>query len=405
MLSLSEKLGAPPTLSISENPRGLSKLDLEITVATPMAGGGFEAGEVDRKRPVRVPSIRGHLRYWWRLMNPKRLTDEAKIWGSTEQREVSNKVCKLKLKPCGKVFIDIMQQPQISFRDYRKSFDFVDANGREKKYGPEAYALFPFRQQGSGHDIAHENFSFTLSLKYPKEFENDIKTALSAWIYFGGIGARTRRGLGSLSCKNFDLISIEKLLANNPEISLWKKSNKNVNALTAWTEALTFYMKYRQYRNPGVNKKYGRTKWTEPDSLRKITGKSAPLHKKPITSPIPSFPRAALGLPIIFQFMGNPNEPDGIQLKPKNSGRMSSPVITKALYENGMWYPAVVILPHDDIFNSELELVDKNKNYAVSLRRDDSYKAIEPMKGTSDAVAGFEKYISNAGFFQVSKGK
>ena len=394
MRSLSEKFGAPPEFS-GLKIKTLPEINLEITVATPMAGGGFEAGEVDVDRPVRVPAIRGHLRYWWRLMNWDRLSDEAKIWGSTEKS--------------GKIFIDIPTQPKISFRDYRRSFDFYDVNGRERRYGPEAYALFPFRQKDSEHNIAHENFSFILNIKYPKEFEDDIKTALSAWIYFGGIGARTRRGLGSLSCKNFDLVSIERLLKANPKISLWKKSNKDtkLNALAAWTEALNIYMKYRQCRNPGENKKYGRTKWPEPDSLRDITGKSAPLHKNPTTSKelIPSFPRAALGLPIIFQFIDKRNEPDGIQLKPKDSGRMSSPVITKALYEKGMWSPAVIILPHDDIFDVELELKGVDKKYKIPSRKSDLYKNIFPMGGTSDAVAGFEKYISNNGFFQISKGK
>ena len=390
MRSLSEKFGAPPEFS------GLKlktppEINLEITVATPMAGGGFEAGEVDKNKPVRVPTIRGHLRYWWRLMNWNRLQDEAKIWGSTEHS--------------GKIFVDVTQQPKISFRDYRKSFEFYDANGKERGFGTEAYALFPFRQKDSEHNIARENFSFLLNIKYPQEFEEDIKTALSAWIYFGGIGARTRRGLGSLFCKNFVLVSIEKLLKANPKISLWKKSNKTTNALTAWTEALNIYMKYRQCRNPG-ERRYGRTKWPEPDSLRNITDESADAHKIPTTPKelIPSFPRAALGLPIMFQFKDH-GEPNRIQLKPKESGRMSSPVITKALYEKGMWSSAVIILPHDDIFDVELELKDVKKKYTIPSRKSDLYKNIFPMKGTSDAVAGFEKYISNAGFSKFQQNR
>ncbi|MBR0248932.1 MAG: type III-B CRISPR module RAMP protein Cmr1, partial [Synergistaceae bacterium] len=67
MQSITEKLGAPPVLpSVGKTP-SLRELSLRITVSTPMAGGGVEAGIVDTQRPVRVPSIRGHLRYWWRM--------------------------------------------------------------------------------------------------------------------------------------------------------------------------------------------------------------------------------------------------------------------------------------------------------------------------------------------------
>ena len=56
---------------------------LRMTIATPMVGGGIEAGEIDSRQPVRVSSIRGNLRYWWRMLN---LDNEANIWGSTTSK-------------------------------------------------------------------------------------------------------------------------------------------------------------------------------------------------------------------------------------------------------------------------------------------------------------------------------
>ena len=159
----------------------MREMTLKITVSTPMAGGGVIAGEVDRERPVRVPSIKGHLRYWWRIMNHDSPERESAIWGSTESP--------------GKVYVDIPEQPNVHLRYSNNSFDF-------KRYGPENYALFSLlpNQQNPGNNIARENFSFTLNVRYPQEFHDDVRLALSAWIYFGGIGARTRRGCGSLSC-------------------------------------------------------------------------------------------------------------------------------------------------------------------------------------------------------------
>jgi hypothetical protein len=42
-----------------------------IEIVTPMFGGGAKAGIVDEKMPIRVTEIRGHLRFWWRLLYGK----------------------------------------------------------------------------------------------------------------------------------------------------------------------------------------------------------------------------------------------------------------------------------------------------------------------------------------------
>ena len=374
MQSITEKLGAPPVLSFVKKTPSLS---LNIKVSTPMVGGGVEAGKVDRDRPVRVPSIKGHLRYWWRMMNlnrPDKDKRQSEIWGSTE-------------KP-GKVYVDVPVQPKdLLMRCYDKNFGF------NERFDHEVYALFAAKQ--SKQDIAHENFSFTLNLTYPQEFDADIKYALSAWFYFGGLGARTRRGCGSLSSDEVP-VSLNEILKSAPHITLWRKSS--TNSMSAWSQILELYRGYRQNRNKYGNRT-GRSKWPEADSLRRITGKSVLRHRTPITSPLPAFPRAALGLPIIFQFSPQDRnyEPDGIQLVPKgkDSNRMASPVITKALCDNGTWYSAVIILPHDDIFDRDLELVGVNKPYTIPSRKGTTYT---PMLGQSDAISGFEKFISLEGF-------
>jgi CRISPR-associated protein Cmr1 len=61
----------------------------EIELITPMVGGGATAGKVDPDFPIRPTAIRGHLRYWWRLVRGHSLGDglwrrEEEIFGSTE---------------------------------------------------------------------------------------------------------------------------------------------------------------------------------------------------------------------------------------------------------------------------------------------------------------------------------
>ena len=79
-----------------------------------MTGGGFSAGRFDPARPVRVPSIRGHLRNWFRLMNQE---GESELFGSTDK--------------AGKVYVDVkdVSSPVPLQKEYRLA-------------SPEYYALF-----------------------------------------------------------------------------------------------------------------------------------------------------------------------------------------------------------------------------------------------------------------------
>ncbi|CEK16975.1 hypothetical protein CWRG_01680 [Chthonomonas calidirosea] len=64
---------------------------------------------------------------------------------------------------------------------------------------PLAYFLFPF--QGSSKDQQKEGYqdiAFDLTLEFPSERQQATERTIKAWIAFGGVGARTRRGCGAL---------------------------------------------------------------------------------------------------------------------------------------------------------------------------------------------------------------
>ena len=100
-------------------------------------------------------------------------------------------------------------------------------------------------------------------------------------------------------------------------------------------------------------------------------------------------------MPIIFHFIDR-DDPHDTTLIPglKDSSRMASPVITKALCENGTWYSAVVILPHDDVFDVPLKLDGVNREYRIPSRKGAIYSRTQPMQGKLDAISGFEEFIS-----------
>ena len=169
-----------------------------------MFGGGVEPGVNDPVTLIRVPTIRGHLRFWWRATRGTAFADpavlrkhESEVFGSTEH-ESSLVVSVRNVKP-GKM------EACAAFPPGRRFPEFAA--------GHPGYALFPFQGKADEADPAegHRDASFDLVLDYPKDFETDILAAVWAWTNFGGIGARTRRGCGSLYCKEFAPVSEKNL--------------------------------------------------------------------------------------------------------------------------------------------------------------------------------------------------
>ncbi len=177
----------------------------------------------------------------------------------------------------------------------------------------------------------------------------DLEAALWAWVSFGGVGARTRRGFGALAVTGqtespADLrgsLARHVLAGTAPagvsQLDLRRERTVIVDgypdAVAAWNEALDRYQEFRQFRRPGTSHA-GRSYWPEPDEIRRLTGNAAPAHAQPVTQ-ARKFPRAALGLPIIFHFKGDRNDhsrqgdPGNTTLRGQNTDRLASPVLLR----------------------------------------------------------------------------
>lgn len=341
----------------------------QIHVITPFVGGGAEKGKSDLSMPIRPSSIRGHLRFWWRATRgtskniPKELHErEREIWGSPDWPSP--------------VVIEITQPELRTLRE------LLPPRYGFSTYGAEAYALFSSKQNGD--TIIKENFSFCMTIRWKKQqilqrirdkendelerqgkptnlktYEDigpDIESAIWAWVNFGGIGARTRRGCGALYCK-----ILAPLNSDAESIGLWYKSQLKMfgiaslgpkgwptipgkiliesnlsKPIEAWKATVEVLRTFRQGksvgRNTGKGPIPGRSFWPEPETIRKETGKRCSDHDRQLHIPENAFPRAEFGLPIIFHF--NPKdygEPPETQLYPKDSQRMASPIILRPL--------------------------------------------------------------------------
>ncbi|MDP1509168.1 type III-B CRISPR module RAMP protein Cmr1 [Paenibacillus ottowii] len=392
---------------ISGRKQSKEKKPYEIKIVTPMFGGGNEPGELDETFPVRSSSIRGHLRFWWRATRGAAFQDvkelrrhEVAIFGDTHS---PSRV---------KIWVESRHKPEIT--DARE----IDKNkqvrpGKEPAYRFKnflpLYAVFPYTSNNKVRTL--RKLTFTLYVQYSdyiptakdkvqdnlfpdiEALKKEVEAALWAWINFGGIGNRTRRGCGSLFSESFSPKLGEKYasytdwyekkqleyglkLLSCEEIGGlgqgWPTLPKEIHIQTydrdltlAWKKVIEIYKNFRAFKAG-----YKRSMWPEADSLRLITGMAEGRHKDPLPEDkgkCIAFPRAEMGLPIIFEFkqdfklkgmFSDKREPYKTQLIPKGKNRLASPLITKALAISECRGVGVIVrLNHPKLDKLELQMV------------------------------------------------
>lgn len=411
-------------------------LELDIQVVTPMFGGGSEAGVPDPVTLIRPSSIRGHLRFWWRATRGAAFTTvrdlkqrETEIFGDTEHPSP--------------VIVEV-QSPEWEHRREAPEYGF-------SKFGAEAYALFSAKQNEK--HLSKEGLTFQLRIRWPKHVElqrwrdrenelrrrnhrellpivvdditEEVRAAIAAWLNFGGLGARTRRGCGSLISISPSIFAAAMSCKPIPGSRLFIGAPSS-GPLDAWAIAVSVYREFRQ-KQRGKKTRNGqqvpeaRSFWPEPDSIRQLTNCSKPNHSTPVVDEqfIGSFPRAALGMPIIFWFKDGPGkdsrkrplppdkskDPCDAELVPHvlnadgklvAGTRMASPVITRAISIDGKWHPAILALPRSGVdklqgllkvrglMNGQVEAIEHPIN--AGQIQGSQFGALKTMRGASSAI-------------------
>ena len=465
-----------------------------VELLTPMFGGGVEPGEVDPVTPVSAKAIRGHLRHWWRIfcgdtlenttgLNPTELmfARETEIFGSS----------------------DIGSAFDVVISDF-KGLTIVN----KAEYNRASYALF-----SDADTLCRPGLKFTVRIAWTKQFaartatllrnrsksnrtrqkqgrpalptpqpldllQEQLSIARWAWLNFGGVGGRTRRGLGVLrvtdkGASHFSLEergSFRHRLPNDPvSIEVLRGATTGGDAVEAWYRALELYRDFRQsFRGRARDKRVvkpdkdrkveryyaqtlrdvaGQTRWPEPDSIREITdsrlaGQSVFLkdgdivaadtpsaervqyrnHSGRVTSgPVPAFPRAILGLPIVFHFADSPNRASAKanildqQMDPKDTTlmrtnhdsvgeRMASPVITRPIRIEGRWYPALIIVRTPQLDGLTATLKPTGTAIAHDQIVNPAFGVNPPMNGKASALDALVQYAVSKGFTRFPSG-
>jgi CRISPR-associated protein Cmr1 len=391
------------------------------TLVTPLYGGGVKAGEVDTAMPIRASAIRGQLRFWWRIAcrpfadAKEMLKRETEIWGGISDKGATASKVDLRVT----FSKDIMLDPAFKFvADPNKPGQFKSMPQVEK--WANAYALFsaqgklkPDKRsiEVKPNPLGLEGFVFTLQMRVAADLtpeqQAEIKQALRWWSSFGGVGARTRRGLGAVQVKDVKPVTVSEVLSKGGVLKLKTASDKT----TAWKNAVEALRVFRQGAEVGRNKAdkadvntkspAGRSRWPEADTVRELSGCSSERHKNRIVSGR-WFPRAAFGLPIVFHFQNDPKPTTGSQepadhilepanVRDKQRDRMASPLVLRPYSDGEKWYSAALLLPSwERALNIELKFhvpsdnSDNSVNEAPQLwpaadEREQAAKHIKPM--------------------------
>jgi CRISPR-associated protein Cmr1 len=287
--------GAPETVEIG----------VGLEIVTPILGGSYQTRRIDDVDVIRAPSVRGHLRFWWRALyaaqygSAKELYQrESALWGRAATEDGGRSAVEIRVS--------------VERAGSTDSSEIRLFSNRDQPATPGAYALWPARAETKTKTPTaprrQPGTQFQLTLKVPVAHEAEVKNALRAWILFGGYGGRTRRGLGSLkvigdingwlptaatrdaltSLFGTDVFAAPRerpamCRGSEGPPFMWARARTPATAQTAWTTALDWLKDFRQgttvhqggrAREPGTASAAHRpsiSNWPEGDKVRRLS--------------------------------------------------------------------------------------------------------------------------------------
>lgn len=361
-----------PALEITGSCKEWETYDCELV--TPLYGGGVTAGEVDEEMPVRASAIRGQLRFWWRLLarHRSKLTGEElrhqefELWGGLGKPVQASKVWLRVSSHSG-----LVRAPWAIYNQKRDGSWMSLPDPEDWANAP--YALFPAQGKKPGlrdskppGKLTKPGLKWHIDIAFSPECSGtqkvEIVDALRWWASFGGVGARTRRGLGAVRIAGIEPVSADEASLAGCRLVIAPSARQT--AVLAWQDSVEKLRNFRQGvemgRNPGKTRdRPGRSRWPEPASIRAATGthriKQDGTSFAPAAGTPQMYPRAAFGLPIVFHFQNERTDqkPDPVDviLEPVDVGgqrveRMASPLILRpCLGKGGRWHAAALLLP------------------------------------------------------------
>jgi len=159
--------------------KGIEEREFECEIVTPM----FLHGADPQRAELRVPSIKGALRFWWRAIYgscniQKMYEEESGLFGNTSTKSCV-KICIIENN------LSSPSQDKIS----KTTFNIYE------------YLAYGYRVKDTIKQHIDKG-SFKIRVSYPKSQEGEISNALQCLFSYSGLGSKSRNGFGSIQCKD-----------------------------------------------------------------------------------------------------------------------------------------------------------------------------------------------------------
>jgi len=430
----------PEVRIINGQPVAMIMQTRSYELITPMFGGGAQPALADADMVVRPSGIRGQLRFWWRACKGGDFDGDLKAMKDAEDLLFGAASTEKKPRPSQvEIVVNITSagEPIQPFILEHRKEGAPRVKSRDDVI--PSYAAFPLQPQqedvrryrmNTTINSVRAKVKFDLIITFPEYQKEAVEAALWAWETFGGIGGRTRRGFGALMLTAIDgkpvplpkaqetELFIKKGLATHVSNGKWPSNVPHLSrepkmALTgmksnpteSWKDLIFSLKNFRQQRHGGTERgRPGRSKWPEPDEIRRQTGCRSPQHREDLSN-VSKFPRGALGLPIVFHFK---DERDGdpptstLQGSTKNYERFASPLILKPIAcEGGQGVGVALVLEGSQVSKIPgglLLKVSDGREFPVdaNLTKEEA-EQIPPLRGNPNVLEAFLDFIQNTG--------
>jgi len=180
-------------------------------IVSPMFIGGADQSPSDGIRP---PSFKGALRFWWRALNWSEYPDLAKLHKA--EADLFGSAAKDNKGGQGKFLISMVTQSLAKTDKGALHGKFKSADGARYL----AYGLMGAFGANAGkleRGCINDCQTFTVRLAFRKEIDDSIIDALVVLGLLGGMGSRSRKGLGSLA-----LLSLKGTYEKTNAVDLFK---------------------------------------------------------------------------------------------------------------------------------------------------------------------------------------
>ncbi|SMO36381.1 type III-B CRISPR module RAMP protein Cmr1 [Melghirimyces algeriensis] len=299
---------------------------------TPMLMFGADQSRAE----IRIPSIKGALRFWYRAVDPHYWKHEPQLFGSGGEKGGQSRFL-MRLKT--------ISQPEKYEKKWRKGvgYSYLSFSIKKNREPISVGTSFEISFYRRGHLDDHGN-------------EEDWKRLMaSVWLlgHMGGLGSRSRRGFGSLTLKSIDPKSSVSEPFSLPLIHRQKKPHEWMHAFQSGMDQIqgwlgkrstepkhtvldgksTFHLHMHGYHDWKLAMdELGKTlkDFREKEGDREISGR-----KKWSKG-------AAVGLPLIIK-----QEEEQKTFSPKKGDRNASPIWMRIVKIGKKYYPFVTVLSTD----------------------------------------------------------